>query len=92
VSDSASLAGSDRTPRASAGHETPDDPTALEDQFLAAYFAEKCLLIAGFYDGRGWFRTSVLSRVKRGVRGAFRRRNACKFGEIVATVGARRWA
>jgi hypothetical protein len=25
----------------------------------------KCLLIAGFYDGRGWFRTSVLSRVNR---------------------------
>jgi hypothetical protein len=28
-------------------------------------YTTKCLLIAGFYDGRGWFRTSVLSRVKR---------------------------
>jgi hypothetical protein len=56
------------------------------------YFATKCLLMPTFEDGRGWFRTSVLSRVKHGVCGALRRRNACKPGQTVAPVSARRWA
>ena len=54
--------------------------------------ARKCLLITTFDDGRAWFRTTGLSRVKHGVRGASRPRNACKSAQIVATISDLRWA
>jgi hypothetical protein len=52
----------------------------------------KSLLIDTSRDGRGWFRTTVLSRVKHGVRGRSERRNTCKSNQILALAGARRWA
>jgi hypothetical protein len=45
-----------------------------------------------FCDGRGWFRTSVLSRVKHGVRRPSERRNTCKSGQSLRPVSAGRWA
>jgi hypothetical protein len=47
----------------------------------------KCLLIATFLDGRGWFRTTVLSRVKHGVRGAIELGNACKHASSIRLAG-----
>jgi hypothetical protein len=91
VSDSASPADSDRSPHASAGTKRRTTRLLLRTS-VAANLAAKRLLIAGFYDGRGWFRTSVLSRVKHGVRCLFRPRNACKSSQRAMPTDAPGWA
>jgi hypothetical protein len=63
------------------------DPNSNTSRCHAEMPANPALL-----DGRGWFRTTGLSRVKHGVRGAVGPRNACKSAQLVATVSAWRWA
>jgi hypothetical protein len=64
VSDGVSPAGHDHVPPSELQARYAGRPQRSSRTRLAAYYATKYRLIAGFYDGRGWFRTSVLSRVK----------------------------
>jgi hypothetical protein len=62
-----------------AGHRRDDGRIAEPRPFCGRTATPtKCLLIRPFQDGRGWFRTSGLSRVKRGPRTRVSRVSPCK--------------